>query len=103
LELRHVVTPQHGSPAVEEAVAHPETRLHQRVPGLGPTDAVDVQAPQPLEGLEGGPGARPEDTVGVDRRAAREDGAQAVLDVGDGVTAVPDGEGQTDRERRAYR
>jgi hypothetical protein len=102
LELRHVVTPQHGSPAVEEAVAHPETRLHQRVPGLGPTDAVDVQAPQPLEGLERGPGARPKDTVGVDGRA-REDGAQAVLDVRDRVTTVPDDEGQTDRERRAYR
>ena len=57
---------------------------------------VDAQAAQALEGLEGGPGARSEDAVGVDGRA-RQQGSQAVLDVGDRVTAVPDG------ERQAYR
>ena len=40
--------------------------------------------------------AGPEDAVGVDRRAGQ-DGGQAVLDVGDRVTAVPDGEGQAYR------
>jgi len=63
---------------------------------LGTADAVDPEAPQALEGLEGGPGARSEDAVGVDGRA-RQYGGQAVLDVGDRVTTVPDG------ERQAYR
>ena len=96
LQLRHVVTPQHGGPAVEEAVTQPETGLDQGVPGLGAADAVDAEAAQALEGLEGGPGARAEDAVGVDGRA-REDGGQAVLDVGDRVAAVSDGEGQAYR------
>ena len=73
-----------------------EAGLDQGVPGLGPADAVDPEAAQALEGLEGGPGAGPEDAVGVDGRAGHESG-QAVLDVGDGFTAVPDG------ERQAYR
>ena len=96
LQLRHVVTPQHGGPAVEEAVTHPETGLHQGVPGLGTADAVDAEAAQALEGLERGPGRRAEDAVGVDGRA-RQDGGQAVLDVGDRVAAVSDGEGQAYR------
>jgi hypothetical protein len=96
LQLRHVVTPQHGGPAVEEAVTQPETGLDQGIPGLGATDAVDAQAAQALESLEGGPCARAEDAVGVDGRA-REDGGQAVLNVGDRVTAVSDGEGKAYR------
>jgi hypothetical protein len=93
LELRHVVTPQHGGPAVEEAVAEPETGFDQGVPGLGAADAVDAQAPQALEGLEGGPGGGPEDAVDVDGRA-RDDGGETVLDVGDGGAAVPERQGQ---------
>ena len=55
---------------------------------------VDAQAPQALERLEGGAGGRAEEAVGVDGRAG-EDGGQAVLDVGDGVSrAVPDAERQ---------
>jgi hypothetical protein len=96
LQLGHVVTPQHRGPAVQEAVAHPETGLDQGVPGLGSADAVDVQAAQALEGLERGPGAGAEDAVGVDGRAGQ-DGGQAVLDVGNRVTTVPDGEGQAYR------
>ena len=46
LELGHVVTPQHGGPAVQEAVTEPKTGLHQGVPGLGTADAVHPQAPQ---------------------------------------------------------
>ena len=96
LQLGHVVTPQHRGPAVEEAVTQPETGFDQGVPGLRAADAVDAQAAEALEGLEGGPGGRAEDAVGVDGRA-RQDGGQAVLHVGDRVTAVPDG------ERQAYR
>jgi hypothetical protein len=96
LQLGDVVTPQHRGPAEKEAVAHPETGLHQGVPGLGAADAVDAQAAEALEGLEGGPGRRAEDAVGVDGRAG-EDGGQAVLDVGNRVTAVADGEGQAYR------
>jgi hypothetical protein len=96
LQLRHVVTPQHGGPAEEEAVTHPETGFHQGVPGLRATDAIDAKAAQALEGLERGPGARPEDAVGIDGRA-RQNGGQAVLDVRDRVTAVSDGEGQAYR------
>ena len=96
LQLRHVVTPQHGGPAVQEAVTHPETGFYQGVPGLGTADAVDPEAPQALESLEGGPGARSEDAVGIDGRA-RQYGGQAMLDVGDRVTTVPDGEGQAYR------
>jgi hypothetical protein len=55
-----------------------------------------VQAPQALEGLDGGAGGRAEDAVGVDGRA-RQDGAQAVLDVGDRRAAVAEG------QRQAYR
>ena len=51
---------------------------------------------QALESLEGGPGARPEDAVGIDGRA-RQYGGQAMLHVGDRVTTVPDGEGQAYR------
>jgi hypothetical protein len=96
LQLGDVVTPDHRGPAVEEAVAHSKTGLHQGVPGLGAADAVDAQAAQALEGLEGGTGARAEDAVGVDGRP-REDGRQAMLDVGDRVTTVADGKGQAYR------
>ena len=96
LQLRHVVAPQHGSPAVQEAVTDPKTGFDQGVPGLRAADAVDPEAAQALEGLERGAGARAEDAVGVDGRA-REYGGQAVLHVGDRVTTVPDG------ERQAYR
>jgi hypothetical protein len=57
---------------------------------------VDPEAAQTLEGLHGRPGGGSEDAVGVNGRA-RQDGAQAVLNVGDGVATV------TDREREAYR
>ena len=60
------------------------------------TDAVDAEAAQALEGLERGPGARTEDAVSIDG-CARQNGSQAVLDVGDRFTAVPDGEGQAYR------
>ena len=96
LELGDVVTPQHRGPAVQEAVAQPETGLDQGVPGLGAADPVHAEAPEPLEGLDGGAGGGAEDPVGVDGRA-REDGAEPVLDVGDRVAAVADG------EREAYR
>jgi hypothetical protein len=49
-----------------------------------------------LEGLERGAGGRAKDAVGLDGRAGQ-DGAEAVLYVGDRVAAVPDG------ERQAYR
>jgi hypothetical protein len=96
LELGDVVTPQHRGPAVQEAVTQPETRLHQGVPRLRAAYAVDAEAAQALEGLHGGPGGRPEYPVGIDGRA-REDGGQAVLDVGDRRAAVADGEGQAYR------
>ena len=96
LELGHVVAPQHGRAPVQEAVAQPKTGLDQGVPGLRAADAVDPQAAVVLEGLDGGPGGGPEDAVRVDRRAGQ-DGRQAVLDVGDRVAAVADG------ERQAYR
>jgi hypothetical protein len=63
---------------------------------LGTADAVNPEAPQALESLEGGPGARSEDAVGIDGRARQYRG-QAMLDVGDRVAAVPDGEGQAYR------
>jgi hypothetical protein len=96
LQLRYVVTPQHGRPAVQEAVTEPKTGLDQGVPGLRAADAVDAEASQTLEGLERGARSGAEDAVGIDGRG-REDGGQAVLDVGDRVTTVPDG------ERQAYR
>jgi hypothetical protein len=49
-----------------------------------------------LKGLERGARAGTEDAVGVDGRAG-EDGGQAVLNVGDRVTTVPDSEGQAYR------
>jgi hypothetical protein len=49
-----------------------------------------------LEGLEGGPGAGPEDAVGIDG-CPRQEGGQAMLNIGDRVTTVPDGEGQAYR------
>ena len=96
LELGHVVTPQHRGPAVQEAVAEPKTSLDQGVPGLRAADPVHAQATQALEGLHGGAGGRAEDAIGIDGRA-REDGGQAVLDVGDRGAAVADGEGQAYR------
>ena len=96
LELGDVVTPQHRGPAVQEAVAEPETRLYERVPRLRAAHPVDAETAQALEGLDGGPGGGAEDTVGIDGRA-REDGGEAVLDVGDRWAAVADG------ERQAYR
>ena len=96
MQLRHVVTPQHGCPAVEEAVTEPKTGLDQGVPSLRPADAVDAEPTETLEGLERGTCAGAEDAVGIDWRP-REDCGQAVLHVGDRVTTVPDG------ERQAYR
>jgi len=46
-----------------------------------------------LERLDGGPGAVPEDAVGVQRRAV-EDGGQPALDIGDGSSLVTEGERQ---------
>jgi hypothetical protein len=63
---------------------------------LRPTDSVDAQAAQALEGLHGGAGAGAEDAVGIDGRA-RQDGGEAVLDVGNRGAAV------SDRKRQAYR
>ena len=96
LQLGHVVTPQHRSPAVEEAVTEPKTCFDQGIPGLGTADAVHPEPAQALESLERGARARTEDAVGIDGRA-RENGGQAVLHVGDSVTTIPDG------ERQAYR
>jgi hypothetical protein len=96
LQLGDVVTPQHWSPAVQEAVAEPKTGFDQGVPGLRAAHAVDAQATQALEGLHGGAGSRSENTVGIDGRAD-DDGAQAVLDVRDRRAAVADGEGQAYR------
>jgi len=96
LQLGHVVTPQHRGPAVEEAVTQPETGFHQGVPCLDAADPVHPEAAQALEGLERGAGGGTEDPVSVDRRPG-EDGGQAVLDVGDRVAALADGEGQAYR------
>ena len=60
------------------------------------TDAVDAEAAQALKGLERRAGARTEDAVGIDESAGQ-NGREAVLDVGDRVTAVPNGEGQAYR------
>ena len=49
-----------------------------------------------MKGLERGAGAGTEDAIGVDGRA-RQNGGQAVLNVGDRVTTVSDGEGQAYR------
>jgi hypothetical protein len=92
LELRHVVTPQHRGPAVQEAVAQPKTGLDQGVPCLRAADPVDAQAAEALESLDRGAGGGSEDAVGIDGRA-REDRAQALLDVGDRGTTVADGQG----------
>jgi hypothetical protein len=93
LEFGHVVTPQHGGPAVQEAVAQAKTGLDQGVPCLRAADAVDAQAAEALEGLDRGAGCRAEDAVGIDGRA-REDGAQSLLDVGNSWAAVADRQGQ---------
>jgi len=55
-----------------------------------------VEAAEALEGLERRPGARSEDAVGVNG-SARQNGGQAVLNVGDRVTAVSDSEGKAYR------
>ncbi len=96
LEIRHVVTPQHGSPAVQEAVTHPESGLDQGLPRLEAADPVDAQATQALKGLDGGAGAGAEEPVRIDGHA-RQNGGQAVLYVGDRFAVVPD------RQREAYR
>jgi hypothetical protein len=97
LQLGHIVTPQHRGPAVQEAVTEPKTSLYQGIPGLRAADAVDPEATEALKSLERGPRAGAEDTIGVDGRAAGKDGGQAVLHVGDRVTTVPDGEGESYR------
>jgi hypothetical protein len=96
LELGDVVTPQHGGPAVQEAVAQPETRLDEGVPRLRAAHPVDPETAQALKGLDGGPGGGAEDPVRIDGRA-RQDGGEAVLDVGDREAAVADGKGQAYR------
>jgi hypothetical protein len=93
LQVGHVVAPLHRRAPVEEAVAQPETGLDQGVPGLLPASAVDPEPPLVLKGLEGGPGPGTEDAIGIDGRAG-EDGGQAVLNVGDRLPAVANGEGE---------
>ncbi len=96
LEVRHVVTPQHRSPAVEKAVTDPKSGLDQGLPRLQPADPVDAQAPQALEGLDRGARALTEEPVGIDGNA-RQYGGQTVLYVGDRVAAI------SDRQWKAYR
>ena len=96
LEVGHVVAALHGGAPVQEAVTEVEAGLDQGVPGLVAADAVDPDAPDVLEGLDGGPGPGAEDAVGVDAGAGQ-DGGQAVLDVRDRLAAVPEGEGQAYR------
>ena len=95
MQLGDVVTSQHRSPAVQEAVTEPKTGLDQGVPRLRPAHPVHAQPPQALKGLDGRPGGGAEECIGPDGGA--EDGAQAMLDVGDRGTAVPDDEGQAYR------
>ena len=95
LQLGDVVTPQHGRPAVEEAVTQREAGLDQGVPGLRTADTVDAQSAQALEGFDRGPRGGSEQPVDVDRRA--QDLAQTVLDVGDRRPPVPDDEGEAYR------
>jgi hypothetical protein len=87
----------HGRAAVEEAIAQTETRLDQGVPRLKAADAVDPQAAQVLERLYRGAGAVTEDPVGVEGAAPAQDGGQPMLDVRDGRTGVPQGEGEAYR------
>ena len=94
LEVGHVVAALHRRAPVEEPVAEAETGLDQGVPRLWAADAVDPQATQMLERLDGGAGAVTEHPIGVVRPAAAEDGGQPVLDVRDGRTGVPEGQGK---------
>ena len=81
---------------VEQPVAGAVTRLHQRAPGLWPTDAVHVQAPSLLERSHRGFGALAEEPRpvggGVDP-----DARQPRLEVADRFADV------APAQQRAYR
>jgi hypothetical protein len=65
LKVSYIVTPQHGSATVQEAVADPETGLDQGFPGLKPANAIHAQTTQTLKGLDRSAGRRPEDAVSI--------------------------------------
>ncbi len=83
LDLRHVVASKHGGSQVEETVTDAESRLHQGVPRLATTDAVDAQPAAVLKCLHRDPGGQPEGSLGISRGV--ETGArEATLHVGHG-------------------
>jgi hypothetical protein len=97
LEVDHIVAAQHRCAAIEKAVTNPETGFDQRVPRLRSADTVNPEPAQMLEGLNGDPGSVTKDAVGLYGRAAVEDGNEAVLDICDCCSLVPEGEGETYR------
>ena len=96
LEVGDVVTPQHRSPAVEEAVAQQEACFDERIPGLFAANPVDTEPSQALEGLDRRPSGRTKDAIGVDCDAGKHSG-EPVLDVGNGFPAIADREGEDQR------
>jgi hypothetical protein len=91
LKLGDVVAAEHRSGEVEQTVAQAVAGLHERRPGLGPTDAVHAQAPDVLEGTERGLGAGAEAT-GVVGGGVVAGARQAGLQIPDGLAgdALPE-------------
>jgi hypothetical protein len=77
-----------------------ETGFDQGGPGLHPAHPVDAQASLVLEGFDRGTGTGAEEAVGIDGDAPVSQGGQAVLDVGDGLAPVTQGEGESSRRDR---
>jgi hypothetical protein len=97
LKVDYIVAAQHRRAAIEKAITNPKTGFDQRVPRLGSANTVNPEPSQMLEGLDGGPGGITEVAVGFYGRAAAEDGNEALLDICDCCSLVPEGEGETYR------
>jgi hypothetical protein len=86
LELRDIVTPEHGKGPEECPLAQPKTGLYQGIPGLGATGPIDPEAASMLERLDGSAGRGAE----IARRilfGGEAELSQSVAEIVDGVTA----------------
>jgi len=88
LQRGDVVAAQVGRREEKQAVTEPPRRLDQPVPRVLATQPVDGEAPRLLKGTDGDLGFGAEKTRLGDRSGQEPGGAEAALEVADGVSAL---------------
>jgi hypothetical protein len=86
LELRDVVSPEHGRGPEQCPFAQPKTGLYQGIPGLGATGPIDPEAAPMLERLDGRAGRGAENPRRI-LFGGEAEFSQSVAEIVDCVTA----------------